>query len=94
MVGCVQSVVGKNIFLILFEDGQKKEIGSCSLVYLNEKEEVDMEDLITLFPEIEEGEPLTINGDPPDGEPCIFVKGIYFSVFYCLFYDTELTCCH
>ena len=37
------------------------------LVYLNEKEEVDMEESITLFPEIEEGEPLTINGDPPDG---------------------------
>ena len=29
VVGCVQSVVGKNKFLFLFEDGQKKEIGSC-----------------------------------------------------------------
>ena len=29
MVGCVQRVVGKNNFLVLFEDGQKKEIGSC-----------------------------------------------------------------
>ena len=91
MVGCVQSVVGKNKFLVLFEDGQKKEIGSCSLVYLNEKEEVDMEESITLFPETEEGEPLTINGDPPDGEPCMFVKGMYLSVFYCLCYDTDLT---
>ena len=67
VVGCVQSVVGNNKFLVLFEDGQKKEIGSCSLVYLNEKEEVDMEESITLSPEIEEGEPLTINGDTPDG---------------------------
>ena len=73
VVGCVQSVVGKNKFLVLFEDGQKKEIGSCPLVYLNEKEEVDMEEPITLFPEIKEVEPLTINGDPPDGEPCMFV---------------------
>ena len=30
-------VVGKNKFLVPFEDGQKKEIGSCLLVYLNEK---------------------------------------------------------
>ena len=52
VVVCVQSVVGKNKFLILFEDGQKKEIGSCSLVYLSEKEEVEMEGSITLFPEI------------------------------------------
>ena len=67
VVGCVHSVVGKNKFLVLLEDGQKKEICSCSLVYLNEKEEVDMEESITIFPEIEEGEPLTINGDRPDG---------------------------
>ena len=51
-MGCVQSVVGKNNFLVLFEDGQKKEIGSCSLVYLNEKEEVDMEESIKLFPSL------------------------------------------
>ena len=35
VVVCVHSVVGKNNFLVLFEDGQKKEIGSCSLVYLS-----------------------------------------------------------
>ena len=34
--------MGKNQFLVLFKDGQKKEIGSCSLVYLSEKEEVEM----------------------------------------------------
>ena len=50
-----------------------------------------MEESITLSPEIEEGEPLTINGDPPDGERCMFVKGMYLSVFYCLCYDTDLT---
>ena len=42
-------------------------MGSCSLVYLSEKEEVDMEESITLFPEIEEVETLTINSDPPYG---------------------------
>ena len=66
VMGYVQSVVGKNKFLVLFKYGQKKEIGSCSLVYLSEKEEVDMEDLITLFSEKEEGVPLTVNDDPAD----------------------------
>ena len=28
-VGCVQDVVGKNKFLVQFEDGQKKEMSSC-----------------------------------------------------------------
>ena len=51
-MGCVQRVVGKNKFLVLFEDGQNKEINYCSLVYLSEKEEVEMEESITLFPEI------------------------------------------
>ena len=69
VVGCVHRVAGKNNFLILFEYGQKKDIGSCLLVYLSEKEEAEMEESITLSPEIEEGVPLTINGDPPDGEP-------------------------
>ena len=35
VVVCVNIVVGKNNFLVLFEYGQNKEIGSCSLVYLN-----------------------------------------------------------
>ena len=50
-----------------------------------------MEESIKSFPEIEEGKPLTINGDPPDGEPCMFVKAMYLFVFYCLCYDTNLT---
>ena len=52
VMGCVQIVVGKNKFLVLFEYGQKKEIGSCLLVYLSEIEEFEMEESITLFPEI------------------------------------------
>ena len=50
VVGFVQSVVGKKNFIIIFEDGQKKEIGSCSLVYLSEKEEVEMEESISHLP--------------------------------------------
>ena len=49
-----------------------------------------MEESITLSPEIKEGVPLTINGYPPDGEPCFFVKGVFLSVFYYLFYDTNI----
>ena len=37
VVGCVQSLVMKKKFFVLFEYGQKKEIGSCLLVYLSEK---------------------------------------------------------
>ena len=51
-----------------------------------------MEQSITLSPEIEEGIPLTINGDPPDGETCMFAKGMYLYVFYCcLYYDTDIS---
>ena len=37
VVVCVQRVVGKNKLLVLFEYGQNKEIGYCSLLYLSEK---------------------------------------------------------
>ena len=53
-------------------------------MYLKEKEEVEMEKSIIIFQEIEEGVPLTINGDPLYVEPCMFVKGMYLDVFYCL----------
>ena len=51
VVECVQSVVGKKKFLIQFEDGQKKEISSSSLVFLSSKEEVDMDEPISHLPE-------------------------------------------
>ena len=47
VVRCVHSVAEKKKFLILFEYGNKKEIGSSLLVYLCEKEEVEMEELIS-----------------------------------------------
>ena len=49
-MGCVQSFVGKKIFFVLFKDGQNKDIGSSSLVYLSEKEEVEMEESISHLP--------------------------------------------
>ena len=42
MVVCVQDVVGNNKLLVQFEYGQKKEMSSCSLVFLCLKEEVAM----------------------------------------------------
>ena len=48
---------------------------------LSSKEEVEMDDPISHLPKKLQGELLTINGYP---EPCMFGKGIYFSVFYCL----------
>ena len=41
-----------------------------------------MEESISHLPEKEEGVLLTINGDTEFGEPCMFVKVIYFSVFF------------
>ena len=49
VVGCVQIVVGKNYFLVQFEDGQKKEISSSLLVFLSPKEEVDMDEPLSHF---------------------------------------------
>ena len=51
VMGCVHILVGKKNFFVLFEDRHKKEIGYCSLVYLNEKEEAEMEESIIIFPE-------------------------------------------
>ena len=90
-MGCVHSVFGKKNFFILFEDGKKKEIGYCSLVYLSEKEEVDMEESISHLPKKEEDLLLTINGDFGVGEPCMLVKLVYLSVFYLLCYDTNIS---
>ena len=66
-MGFFHSVVGKKKFLVQFEDGQKKEISSYSLVFLSLKEEVEMDEPISHLPEKEEGELLTINGDPEVG---------------------------
>ena len=43
-MGCVHAVAGKNNSLVQFEDGQKKEMSSSSLVLLSSKEEVEMDD--------------------------------------------------
>ena len=67
MGGCVHSVVGKNKFLIQFEDGQKKDISSSLLVFLISKEEVEMDEPISHLPEKEKGGFLTINEDPEVG---------------------------
>ena len=90
VVGCVQSVVGKKKSLIQFKDGQKKEISSSLLVFLSSKEEVEMDEAISYSPEKEQGELLTIIRDPEVGEPCMFGKSMYLSVFYCLCYVNDI----
>ena len=44
VTGRVQAVVGKQRFLVQFEDGYKKEISSSLLVFLCSKEEVGMDE--------------------------------------------------
>ena len=43
VVGCVEDVVGNNNFLVKFEDGNKKEMISFSLLYVCSKEGVCLE---------------------------------------------------
>ena len=54
-------------FFVLFEDSQKKEISSSSLVYLSLQEEFEMEEPISHLPKKEEVGLLTIDGDPEFG---------------------------
>ena len=51
------------------------------LVFLSLKEEVEMDEPISDLPKEEEGELLTINGDPEVGEPCMFLKVCFFLCF-------------
>ena len=67
VVGCVQIVVGEKKFIFKFEDGQKKNISSSSLVFLRLKKEVDMDEAISHSPKKEQGEFLTIVGYPEVG---------------------------
>ena len=46
-----------------------------------------MEEPISHLPKKQQGGFLTIHGDPEVGEPCMFGKGMYLSVFHCLCYD-------
>ena len=59
--------MGKEKFLVQFEYGHKKDISYSLLVFLSSKEEVEMDEPILHLPKKEEGELLTINGDPEVG---------------------------
>ena len=43
----------------------------------------------TILPK-KQSELLTIVGDPEVGEPCMFGKGVYLYVFYCLCYEMDI----
>ena len=55
-------------------------------MFLSTKEDIDMYEVISHSTEKEQGELLTIVGDPEFREPCMVGKGMYFYVFYCLCY--------
>ena len=63
---CVQNVVEKKKFLVKFEDEQNKDTSSFLLSYVCSKEEarLAMDAPISKLPEKEQGELLTIDGDP------------------------------
>ena len=91
VVGCVHAVVGKKTFLVKFENGQKKQVSSCSLVFLSSKEEGEMDESLSNSCEKEQGELLTIYGGPEVREPCMFGKVMYLSVFCCLCYVKDIS---
>ena len=80
----VPDVAGKKRLLFQFGYGQKKYMSYSSLVFLSLKKEVEMDDPLSNLPEKEQGELLIIDGNPEVREPCMFGRGIYLSVFYCL----------
>ena len=88
--GRVKYVVGKKRLLVQFEDGKNKDTSYCLLMFLSSKDEVDMDEPLSNSPEKEQGELLIIYGDPEVREPCMFQRGMYFSVFYCLCYVKEI----
>ena len=60
-------------------------------MFLSLKEEVDIDEPLSHSPKKEKGEILTIVGNPEVGEPCNFLKGIYFSVFYCMCCEMDIS---
>ena len=88
VVGCVQFLVWNNNLLIQFEYGKKKDISYCFLVNVCSKEEVclEVDEPISILPQKEQGQFLTIYGYTDVEEPCMFERGVYFYFFYCLCY--------
>ena len=44
VVECVKDVVGKKKFFVQFEDGHKKDMSYCLLVFLCSNEEIEMDE--------------------------------------------------
>ena len=66
-------------------------MGYYFLVILCSKEEVDIDEPLYKSTKKEQGELLIVDGDPEVGEPCIFERGVYLSVFYGLCYVKEIS---
>ena len=73
VVGCVHSIVGKKQFLVQFEDGQKRDMGSCLLTSVCSKEEFghEVNEPISNLHK-KEGDLLTIDGNPVGEGGCMF----------------------
>ena len=66
MAGYAQDVVGKNKSLVQFKDGDKKDMSYVLLLCVCSKEEVchEMDEPISDLPPKEQGEMLTVDGEP------------------------------
>ena len=50
-----------------------------------------MDEPLSNSPKKEQGKLLIIDGNPEIGEPCMFVRGMYLSVFYFLCYVKDMS---
>ena len=66
-------------------------MSSSSLVFLIPKEEVEMDEPLSNSPKKEQGKLLIIDGNSDFGEPCMFGRGMYLYVIYCLCYIKEIS---
>ena len=66
-------------------------MSSCSLVFLCSKEEVQIDELLSNLPKIEQGKILIIDGDTEVAEPCMFQRGMHLLVCYCLCYVMDIS---
>ena len=85
VVVCFQALVYNKKFMVTFEDGQKREMSSFSLLYLCQKEEfcLDMEEPISDLTPKEQDKLLTVDEDSSFEEAHMFERHVYFSLFYC-----------
>ena len=85
---CVQSMLGKNKFLVQFKYGQYRYISASFLTHVCSKQEVgqEVDENISDPPSKIKCKFLAIHGDPVGEGYGMFEKCVHFHIFYCLLF--------